>query len=261
MGLLGCLHFAPPGLGWFWAGQGYKHGAPTELNERRERELNGNAPEVSRQALPSHWMPVTTPYVAGEVLRNLPRLAAAAIADWSGLRKGLLVLDDVLTVDRAAVFPVAKDRPILFSALAWADVLLTHDRADFEGLSWGEFYGLAILSPGQFLERERAAGRLTAPEALGSTAEVRLTPVAAIHHMVNGTRGIRYSVYAPRREAERSKLMCQSQGLTPTLINLICRKRPWPHGSIGRHSAPPSRRCTERHSGSLRDAPTWPRRA
>ena len=33
-GFLECLHFAPPGLGWFWAGQGYKHGAPTELNER-----------------------------------------------------------------------------------------------------------------------------------------------------------------------------------------------------------------------------------
>ncbi len=30
-GFAGCLHFAPPGLGWFWAGQGYKHGAPTEL--------------------------------------------------------------------------------------------------------------------------------------------------------------------------------------------------------------------------------------
>jgi hypothetical protein len=28
------IHFAPPGLGWFWAGLGYKHGAPTELNER-----------------------------------------------------------------------------------------------------------------------------------------------------------------------------------------------------------------------------------
>ena len=30
-------HFAPPGLGWFWAGQGYKQDAPTELNERNGR--------------------------------------------------------------------------------------------------------------------------------------------------------------------------------------------------------------------------------
>jgi hypothetical protein len=122
------------------------------------------------------------------VLRNLPRLAVAAMSDWSGLRKDLLVLDDVLTVDRVAVFPVAKHRPILFSALAWADVLLTHDRADFGGLLGREFYGLAILSPGQFLERERAAGRLTAPSAPGSTAEVRLAPVAAIHDVVHPVR-------------------------------------------------------------------------
>lgn len=123
----------------------------------------GASREVFRLAPHNRWTLVTTPYVAGEVLRNLPRLAAAAITDWSGLHKDLLVMDDVLTVDRAAVFPVAKDRPILFSALAWADVLLTHDRADFGGLLGREFYGLAILSPGQFLERERAAGRLTAP--------------------------------------------------------------------------------------------------
>ncbi len=31
-----CPHLAPPGLGWIWAGLGYKHGAPTELNERLE---------------------------------------------------------------------------------------------------------------------------------------------------------------------------------------------------------------------------------
>jgi hypothetical protein len=36
MYLLACNHLAPLWLEWFWAGQGYKHGAPTELNERRE---------------------------------------------------------------------------------------------------------------------------------------------------------------------------------------------------------------------------------
>ncbi|MCE9631490.1 MAG: hypothetical protein K8S94_12355 [Planctomycetia bacterium] len=36
-----------------------------------------------------------------------------------------------MTIDKPAVFPVEKDRPILFSALASADVLLTLDRADF----------------------------------------------------------------------------------------------------------------------------------
>jgi hypothetical protein len=43
-------------------------------------------------------------------------------------------MDDVLTLNRPAVFHAAKDRPILFSALAWADVLLTLDRGDFGSL-------------------------------------------------------------------------------------------------------------------------------
>ncbi len=70
-------------------------------------------------------------------------------------------MDDVLTLDRASVFEPAKYRPILFSALAWSQVLLTLDRADFGKLFGGTFYGLSILTPGMFLERERTAGRLS----------------------------------------------------------------------------------------------------
>ncbi|MCG3149790.1 MAG: hypothetical protein PCFJNLEI_03255 [Verrucomicrobiae bacterium] len=69
-------------------------------------------------------------------------------------------MDDVVTLDRPAVFPAGKDRPILFGALAWADVLLTLDRGDFGSVLGSEFYGLPVLKPGMFLERERAAGRL-----------------------------------------------------------------------------------------------------
>jgi hypothetical protein len=71
-----------------------------------------------------------------------------------------LILDDIVTVDKPAVFAPAKDRPILFSAFAWADVLLTLDRNDFETLLGKAFYDLEILKPGDFLIRERAAGRL-----------------------------------------------------------------------------------------------------
>jgi hypothetical protein len=95
-----------------------------------------------------------------EVLHNLPKLAVSASADWIRLRNELGLVDDILTLDRPAIFPVAKDRPILCSALAWADVLLTLDRGDFGALLGHEFYGLAIRTPGAFLERERAAGRL-----------------------------------------------------------------------------------------------------
>lgn len=69
-------------------------------------------------------------------------------------------MDDILTLDRPAVFHAGKDRPILFSALAWADVLLTLDQGDFGGLMKQPFYGLRIIKPGKFLEQERAAGRL-----------------------------------------------------------------------------------------------------
>jgi hypothetical protein len=69
-------------------------------------------------------------------------------------------MDDMLTLDRPAVFGPAKDRPILFSALAWADVLLTHDERDFGALAEKQFYGLRIERPGPFLAQERAAGRL-----------------------------------------------------------------------------------------------------
>jgi hypothetical protein len=103
---------------------------------------------------------IATPYVLEEVLRNLPELASSASADWETLRPRLLIMDDVLTLDRAAVFPITKDRPILFSALAWADVLVTLDEGDFGGLMGTPFYGLAVLRPGFFLQRERAAGRL-----------------------------------------------------------------------------------------------------
>ena len=78
---------------------------------------------------------------------------------WRRFEDGIMA-DDVLTLDRISVFDPAKDRPILFSALAWANILLTLDRNDFASLLGSEFYGLAVRTPGMFLEQERKAGRL-----------------------------------------------------------------------------------------------------
>ena len=122
----------------------------------------GASREVFRRASACGWVLLVTPYVIEEVLTNLPGLALGATANWAWLRLDLALVDDVLTLDRAAVFEPAKDRPILFSAVAWSEVLLTLDRADFGGLLGAEFYGLSILTPGMFLERERAVGRLRA---------------------------------------------------------------------------------------------------
>lgn len=106
------------------------------------------------------WTLMTSPYVVSEVARNLPRLPAQAALDWPQLRAALVAVRDVWTMDRPAVFGPAKDRPVLFTAAAWAEVLLTHDRGDFGAVMGTGFYGLDVLTPGDFLERERAAGRL-----------------------------------------------------------------------------------------------------
>jgi len=97
------------------------------------------------------------------VLHNLPLLSAGATSAWGRLRSALAIRDDILTLDRAAVFPASKDRPVLFGALAWADALLTLDKSDFGTLLGAEFYGLSVLTPGAFLGRERSAGRLSGP--------------------------------------------------------------------------------------------------
>ena len=106
------------------------------------------------------WTLMTSPYVVSEVTRNLPRLPAQATQDWTQLRVALVAVRDVWTMDRPAVFGPAKDRPVLFSAAAWAEALLTLDRGDFAPVMGTGFYGLDVLTPGDFLERERAAGRL-----------------------------------------------------------------------------------------------------
>ena len=120
----------------------------------------GASREIFRRASSNGWVLVSIPYAPEEVLANLSNFPPSASAEWARLRPALLVMDDVLTLDRPAVFQAAKDRPILFSALAWADVLLTLGRGDFGGLMDEPFYGLLVSKPGVFLERERAAGRL-----------------------------------------------------------------------------------------------------
>lgn len=94
----------------------------------------GASRALFRHATAQRWLLLTVPYALQEVLNNLPDFPPAASAEWARLRPQLLVMDDVLTADRPVVFFAGKDRPILFSALAWADVLLTLDRGDFAGL-------------------------------------------------------------------------------------------------------------------------------
>ena len=120
----------------------------------------GASREVFRLAPKQRWTLVTIPYVLEEVIRNLKNLPPNASADWVRLRRQLTIEDNVLSLDRPTTFGSAKDRPILFSALAWADVLLTLDSKDFGELLGGDFYGLPVLRPGAFLEHKRAMNHL-----------------------------------------------------------------------------------------------------
>lgn len=107
------------------------------------------------------WRLLTCHYVLREVERNLrERLPETASHEWRVLRPSLAVVADELTHPWPVVFPAAKDRPVLFTAAAIADFLLTLDRADFGPVMTTGFYGLAVMKPGDFLRRERAAGRL-----------------------------------------------------------------------------------------------------
>lgn len=108
----------------------------------------------------SGWRLLYSPYVRSEVKVNLVFLNPTALSSWQALSKKLNLVDDSLVIDCPVVFSPAKDRPVLFTALAFADILLTLDRGDFGPLMGIGFYGLQIMKPGEFLRRERELGRI-----------------------------------------------------------------------------------------------------
>ena len=105
------------------------------------------------------WELHTCTYIINEVSANVPRLGAQAVGQWSLLQPKLIPVPDIVSFPWITVFPAAKDRPVLFTATAWSDVLLTLDRRDFAEMLGTQFYALAILKPGEFLRQQRDLGR------------------------------------------------------------------------------------------------------
>jgi hypothetical protein len=108
------------------------------------------------------WALVTADYCGEKVRRNLSKLVSSAPGSWQRIISPTLEVTPVrLTLDRPLVFPKAKDRPVVISALAarcaW---LLTLDETDFHGNLGREIYGMRIATPGQFLIEQRQAGLL-----------------------------------------------------------------------------------------------------
>jgi len=83
-----------------------------------------------------HWSLVSSPYAINEVLRNLGKLPGDATTEWLHLRLQLVVVDDIVSLDKPVIFAASKDRPILFTALAWSTVLLTRERAAGRLTKW-----------------------------------------------------------------------------------------------------------------------------
>ena len=107
------------------------------------------------------WALVVSPWVLREVRENLVTKPPEATHAWLNLRKRTIVEDDELAFDWPLVFPITKDKPVLCTALASADILLSLDRNDFRSLLDKTVYGLQILTPGKFLQSQREAGRIS----------------------------------------------------------------------------------------------------
>jgi len=108
------------------------------------------------------WELVVSHWVMREMRENLAGLSHPATHVWLDLKDRLVVEDDELTFDWPLLFEVTKDKPVLCTALACADVLLTLDRRDFGTLLGQTVYDLRVLTPGEFLGTERQAGRIHA---------------------------------------------------------------------------------------------------
>jgi len=121
----------------------------------------GGSRAVCDLAAAQGWHPLASGYLVREVEKNVrQRLPSVAQMEWRRIKPLLEVMPDVVTFEWPVVFPAAKDRLVLFTAAATADLLRTLDRADFEAVMAVGFYGLPVMKPGDFLRRERAAGRL-----------------------------------------------------------------------------------------------------
>lgn len=108
------------------------------------------------------WELVSSDYCAEEARRNLLKLGRSAAAAWrTAIAPSLRLARASLALDKPLVFPKAKDRPVVITALATrAEWLLTLDEADFRGKLGREVYGLRIATPGEFLFDQRAKGLL-----------------------------------------------------------------------------------------------------
>ncbi len=119
---------------------------------------------IFQRAKAHGWQLLSSPYCVEVTDRNARKLGPRVAPYWrASLLLYLALVPIELACDKVLVFPKAKDRPVLLSALgAEADVLLTLDEADFQKVIGPQVYALQVRSPGQFLLDQREAGLASA---------------------------------------------------------------------------------------------------
>jgi predicted nucleic acid-binding protein len=123
---------------------------------------NGASRFIIEQANDREWVLITTHYCLEEAQRNIAKVGRKASTTLNGsLVPNLAFVPTELTFDKVLVFPKAKYRPVLLSALgAESDYLLTLDEGDFQNVIGSAVYGMRVSTPGLFLISERKAGRI-----------------------------------------------------------------------------------------------------
>ena len=123
---------------------------------------NGASCFLFEQAPIRGWVLVTTHYCLEEAQCNVAKVGRKASATLNeSLLPKLVFVPTELAFDKVLVFPKAKDRPVLLSALgAESDYLLTLDEGDFQKVIGSHVYGMGVSTPGLFLIAERKAGRI-----------------------------------------------------------------------------------------------------
>lgn len=117
---------------------------------------------VIAEAAAQGWELVSSDYCEEEARRNMAKVRSSAVRDWKKhIAPRVRLVQASVALDKPLVFPKAKDRPVVITALAArADWLLTLDEGDFHTKLGREVYGLRIATPGEFLLEQRAQGLL-----------------------------------------------------------------------------------------------------
>lgn len=122
----------------------------------------GASRAVFELAADNGWKLLSSRYCVAEARSNLHKVSRSASSVWrTVIRPSIQVVPDSVVLDKPLVFPKAKDRPVLITALASESLfLLTLDRQDFGPFMRRPIYGLRVILPLAFLHLMRSEGRL-----------------------------------------------------------------------------------------------------